>query len=266
MAIVRAGAGALRMDVIDYEGTPSFSPTNVRVTYDAGWYTDFGGTYSYSSSGISGTTTTISETRAGRLLYSVTQADADANTLFQLIDSGNYLGAAAYVLRDDDTVSGGQRNDRLLGFGGNDRILGKAGFDTLFGGVGNDQLDGGADGDVLIGGQGRDRLTGGDGSDIFLFAEIGDSTTAKNGRDEILDFDATEGDRIDLSNIDAITGNATSDAFIFVDRFSGAAGEVMVKATTGGFLVVGDTDGIRGADFSIFVAGTLAPVEANFNL
>ncbi|HEX6011581.1 MAG TPA: type I secretion C-terminal target domain-containing protein, partial [Geminicoccaceae bacterium] len=54
--------------------------------------------------------------------------------------------------------------------------------------------------DVLVGGPGRDQLTGGPGADRYVFTSLGD------GRDTILDFNAEEGDRLDLRQLFEGTG------------------------------------------------------------
>ncbi len=75
--------------------------------------------------------------------------------------------------------------DLLRGTAQDDGIDARAGRDTLFGGAGDD---------LLTGGRGVDRLTGGTGADRFVFATP--------GRDRITDFNAAEGDRIDLTAFD----------------------------------------------------------------
>jgi Ca2+-binding RTX toxin-like protein len=268
MAIVKAGAGALRMDDLQFGegGTVSYSPTNVRITFAPGWYTDFGGSYAFGPGGFSGTVSSIVEIRAGRERFTVTDANADAQTLFGLIDSGNVAAATAYVMRDGDQISGRNKDDVLLGYGGDDLLRGYGGQDTLDGGLQNDRLSGGDGDDTLIGGLGMDRLEGGDASDTFVFATLGDSTVAATGRDTIVDFSARQGDTIDLSAIDAIAGGS-DDAFTLVNRFHGVAGELVVRAVRGGgFLVQGDVDGVGGADFAILVEGTVAPAAGDFML
>ncbi len=99
-----------------------------------------------------------------------------------------------------DLLQGLDGNDRLFGFGGNDQLNGNNDNDLLEGGDGNDTLDGGngsdtlqgdADNDRLIGGTGDDVLTGGAGGDVFVI-ESGSS-------DVITDYDAGEGDSLDLT-------------------------------------------------------------------
>ncbi len=68
---------------------------------------------------------------------------------------------------------------------------------------------------MLRGGAGKDTLTGGIGGDRFVFAATGDSVTGANA-DRITDFSRAQGDRIDLSAIDANTGAAGNQAFTFI--------------------------------------------------
>ena len=71
----------------------------------------------------------------------------------------------------------------------------RGGNDTLIGGKGDDILYGQGGDDILIGGEGDDILYGGTGADTFVWQE-GDL-----GNDVIMDFNADEGDRIDLSDL-----------------------------------------------------------------
>ncbi|MGX9393321.1 T1SS-143 repeat domain-containing protein [Nitrobacteraceae bacterium UC4446_H13] len=90
----------------------------------------------------------------------------------------------------------GTSNDIIVGSKGNDTIYGLNGNDQLSGGLGNDTLNGGAGNDWLSGGLGRDTLTGGTGADTFAFGEHGPSNV-----DTILDYNAGEGDKIDLTGL-----------------------------------------------------------------
>jgi Ca2+-binding RTX toxin-like protein len=67
--------------------------------------------------------------------------------------------------------------------------------DTLYGNNGDDVLYGLSGNDTLSGGSGNDTLTGGDGADTFLFGAVSE------GVDVIRDFDADEGDVLDLSGV-----------------------------------------------------------------
>ena len=139
-----------------------------------------------------------------------------------------------------------------------DVLRGSNAANRLIGDAGDDSLSGRGGDDFLAGGTGADRLEGGKGADLFVFAEV------DAGRDTIIDFKAAEGDRIDLSGIDAnLTTPFDEDAFQFVGAaaFSGTAGELRVAAATGGWEVSGDVDGDGAADFTILVASP-APLAA----
>jgi Ca2+-binding RTX toxin-like protein len=80
----------------------------------------------------------------------------------------------------------------LVGRGGDDALWGAGFADTLDGGRGNDALRAGAGDDTLDGGAGDDQLVGGPGADLFQFGLSG------WGYDQVFDFDAAAGDRLDF--------------------------------------------------------------------
>jgi len=100
-------------------------------------------------------------------------------------------------------VEGTNINDSLKGGGGDDTLIGKAGDDILKGFDGDD---------ILIGGAGKDILTGGSGADTFGFNLVSESPVGIR-RDKITDFNSQEGDKIDLSTIDAYVGLAGNQPF-----------------------------------------------------
>lgn len=119
--------------------------------------------------------------------------------------------------------------------------------DTLIGGAGND---------LLMGGAGRDLHSGGTGADSFRFAggDFAGSTLAL--ADVIADFSEAEGDRIDLSAIDAISGGG-DDAFRFIGNamFSGAGGELRTGVYDGYLVLEGDNNADGRADLAIRLDG-----------
>jgi Ca2+-binding RTX toxin-like protein len=127
-----------------------------------------------------------------------------------------------------DLLIGGAGADTLIGDAGNDRLLGGTGDDSLFGGMGNDRLGGGsgndvivagAGDDVIVGGAGRDSLTGGDGADMFIYRSLFQFNGL--GDEIVTDFTRSQGDKIDLSVIDANSAVAGNQAFTFIDNTSG---------------------------------------------
>ena len=239
MAKVTAVRGKFDMDNLglDRDGDVTFSPTNVRVTYAPGDYTDFGGSYAPGPGGtVIGTVTSITNVAGGKTTFTVTDANADAQTVFNYIQANDIRGAEEYILRDDDTLAGGGKADTLYGFGG------------------ADQIDGGAGRDVLVGGAGKDALTGGADADRFTYWAATDSGVKSSARDTILDFSHADGDRIDLKAIDAdATTTDVNDKFHLVSAFTGHAGELVIVAGASGYVVQADTDGVGGADFAILV-------------
>ncbi|TYC56438.1 type I secretion C-terminal target domain-containing protein [Rhodobacterales bacterium] len=113
----------------------------------------------------------------------------------------------------DQTLTGTDYNDRIIGKEGNDELFGGDGNDELYGadkpggaaefevgndilrgGKGNDFADGGAGDDMIYGGGGRDELHGGEGNDLVeggggrdaLYGDAGnDELSGGGGRDEL---------------------------------------------------------------------------------
>ena len=167
----------------------------------------------------------------------------------------------------DDTIVGNKYNDILRGGNGNDNLLGNAGNDKLMGDAGNDCLEGGAGNDTLIGGAGRDMLRGNSGADTFKFESLSHTSKNPDSADMIVDFNAKQKDKIDLSSIDAISSTAADDKFTFIGKtdFTGAAGQLNYKVeplytpnfgSTSQMVVYGDVDGDKVADFGIIVLPT----------
>jgi Ca2+-binding RTX toxin-like protein len=173
-----------------------------------------------------------------------------------------------FALRGNDVVLGGDDDDVIAGDSGLDQLLGEGGADFLIGGGDNDRLDGGGENDVLDGGFGSDILTGGARFDRFDFNSILDSEVGLGERNIITDF-TRNFDRIDLSSIGARSSSAGNQSFEFVGAdaftgegqvrtdFSGATGNLVVEANTGGGLE---------AEFQIEVAGVTTLSQLDFIL
>lgn len=108
--------------------------------------------------------------------------------------TGNGLGNRVEGNEAGNRLNGLGGPDTLDGGGGDDSLLGGNGADVLIGQQGRDSLNGGGSGDTLDGGAGIDTLVGGTGGDRFRFT----TAPAPNEADRITDFDATEGDRLEL--------------------------------------------------------------------
>ena len=128
---------------------------------------------------------------------------------------------------DDPSLRGTSGTNAISGRGGDDQLLGLAGNDLLDGGAGNDVLDGGPGSDLLFGGPGNDTLTGGDGADRFFLLSLPDRG------DRLLDFNADEGDVLDLSALfDGQADAGNIDDFLQFDP-SGAS-DIVVSADIDG--------------------------------
>jgi Ca2+-binding RTX toxin-like protein len=166
-----------------------------------------------------------------------------------------------------DRLEGGDGDDRLNGGDGNDTLAGGNDDDTLNGGAGNDRLNGNSGDDVLIGRLGKDFLFGQSGADSFVFTRVLDSTVGAT-RDQIKDFSAADGDRIDLSAIDADVTTGADEAFTFIANaaYSGTAGELRFTSGAVNSIVRGDIDGDGADDFQILVAGVTTLSAGDFVL
>lgn len=174
------------------------------------------------------------------------------------------------------TTLGTQDDQALLGraLAGNDRFdlgayadhaQGRGGHDTMYGNGGNDTLDGG---------MGQDVMYGGAGADVFVLKSVAELGRTEATTDTISDF--TRGmDRIDLSAIDATSGVAGNQAFVFVGRNgfgTSARGEVAIqhfdRAGTSNdvTLVRIDTDADRDAEAIIRLTGLHSLTASDFLL
>jgi len=118
----------------------------------------------------------------------------------------------------DDTINGGAGNDTLAGNADNDTISGGTGDDTIDGGTGNDTLSGNADDDILSGGDGNDNLDGGADNDKLIGGSGADTLTGGEGAD-IFDYDAYA-DSL-KANCDTIVDfNVMEDKLDFSDLFT----------------------------------------------
>ncbi|MCC4237302.1 retention module-containing protein [Vibrio anguillarum] len=109
------------------------------------------------------------------------------------------IDIAIEVLPDGSTIDQSTNGDDAQLLAGNvgAQLLGGSGHDHLEGGDGDDSLVGGGGNDTLIGGLGADILTGGSGADIFKWT----LDTVDEQTDTITDFNAGEGDVIDLTDV-----------------------------------------------------------------
>ena len=154
----------------------------------------------------------------------------------------------------NNLLVGNAGNNILSGGLGNDELQGGAGNDRLDGGTGNDRLDGGDGDDLLFGGLGTDTLTGGLGADTFVFnllSELG----LTDKRDVITDFNSAQGDKIDLTKLDAniLVKGVNPFTFIGAGEFTGAGQLRFVDE-----VLSGNINGNLSSDFEIHLLGVVS--------
>jgi serralysin len=139
----------------------------------------------------------------------------------------------------------------LIGNASANILTGNDAGNLLDGKAGDDLLIGGAGHDILIGGLGSDTLSGGLGADIFRFDSLKELGLGAR-RDIITDFNSSQGDRIDLSRIDANSLLKGHNAFTFIGNaeFS-AAGQLRFADQ----ILYGNINGDLNADFEIHLIG-----------
>jgi Ca2+-binding RTX toxin-like protein len=195
-------------------------------------------------------------------------------------------------LAGDDTLAGGAGDDILNGGAGGDLLRGDSGVDTadystasagvkvnlglatsqntygsgpdtltaienLIGSHFNDYLVGSKTNNVLTGGLGADSLFGKAGADRFVFRQPEESGVTPSTRDTIGDFNAGQGDQLDLSFLDADSmtpgrqtfHNTLLSAFDTTD----ATGQLVFDGVK--HVLYGSTDPDQAPEFSIALIG-----------
>ena len=110
---------------------------------------------------------------------------------------------------ESDSVNGGSTatvNDSPIV---TETLDGGSGDDILVGGDGEHILLGGEGDDTLVGGGGNDILTGGEGADLFIWNSGDQGSAASPAADIVTDFNDSEGDVLDLSDI--LQGEESND-------------------------------------------------------
>jgi Ca2+-binding RTX toxin-like protein len=208
--------------------------------------------HAYASAGSKAATVSLVE---GALTWSVAHTiDTSSGTMVRNAAIADTLTGSA----GRDTLNGDGTADVLLGLGGNDRLMGSSGDDRLDGGIGNDLLKGDTGNDRLSGGMGKDTLYGGSGRDVFMFGDR-EAGSSKSKADYIADFSRRQGDKIDLSAIDASTKKKGNQKFAFIgdeDSFT-KAGQVRFEKFKSTTYVYLNTDNDGAAEGVIKLKGSL---------
>jgi Ca2+-binding RTX toxin-like protein len=173
-------------------------------------------------------------------------------------DLASYYNSATAVTVDlaAGTGSGGDAQGDIL-----------VSIENINGSNFNDTMTGNGGANALRGLAGRDMLTGGSGADRFVYAATSESAVGAN-RDVITDFSQTQGDRIDLSAIDANAGASGNQAFTFIGTglYTGVAGQLRYAVGGGQTVIAGDVNGDGTSDFHIALTGSIALAAGDFVL
>ena len=199
--------------------------------------------------------------------------DASEQTLDLNIDltpgSWIYAGSKAEHLALDDSgnpttgqafIGYGTQIESAKGGTGNDTIKGNSAANYLFGFDGNDNIDGGAGNDQIEGGRGNDTLKGGAGGDTFVFRSPFDGTI-----DTLLDFNAAEGDRIQLDHnifTGLQKGSLSAEQFVKGTEAKDADDRIIYNQATGELAYDADGNG-SGAAVTIARLGINTELEQN---
>ncbi len=192
--------------------------------------------------------------------------------LFSSVDSSD-KNASIIVLEDQDTspaytpsapkpvITPIPTVSEIAPASTNQKLVGTTKSDTLVGGDGSD---------TLTGGLGFDTLTGGKGADKFVFTSIKDAPIAHSKIETITDFSHSDGDKINLSAIDANTSIAKDQAFsapVIGSEFSGIftkAGQLFFDTTDQ--ILYGSVNNDGAASFAIQFNAVSSLVASDFVL
>ncbi|NWA64997.1 M10 family metallopeptidase C-terminal domain-containing protein, partial [Pseudomonas reactans] len=157
----------------------------------------------------------------------------------------------------DQTISlRGGTHSSVGGLKDNIFITRKTVIENAIGGSGNDRIIGNKADNILVGGAGADHLEGAGGWNTFKYNAASDST--RDSADLLLDF-TTGKDIIDLSAMSKSAGVALN----YVDKFTGKAGETMIKfnSTTARYLLAIDLTGDGNIDFLVKSTRLISPED-----
>jgi Ca2+-binding RTX toxin-like protein len=188
---------------------------------------------------------------AGERTVEVQVEDTDGNQSTPVELAVNVYANVLAGSNDDDLLNGTAGADEIYGRGGHDNIVGLGTNDLLDGGTGLDMLHGGNGNDILIGGAGADDLYGGDGADRFIW----DAASLDGSVDTVHDFDAAEGDVIDISMV--LTGfdaNSEIGDFLAATESGGNTHLSIDPSGNGNLAEFAVLEGVTGLDINDLVA------------
>jgi Ca2+-binding RTX toxin-like protein len=196
----------------------------------------------------------------------------NSGTIKGIVSSYETAGNATDQIYNSGTMTGeillGDGDDLYSGAKGNVQgsVNGGAGLDRMIGGSENNEFYGQAGEDILTGNKGADLLSGGTEADTFVYRLLSDSTFNAKGRDTIVDFHHSEGDRINIHLIDADVDSKGNQDFDLIGKtaFSHTAGELRFETVSGHTALFGDVNGDGKSDFAIEFGSVVHFKDADF--
>jgi Ca2+-binding RTX toxin-like protein len=214
LSVAKPGSGDASITVVvdaDLAGTWTQSGNNYTIYVDEGFETlrvDYvSGSPGFNINHITYDLTTEIQEMTLNFSLAATDMDGDMAPL-----GDDYLTIAMVEANGDLTASavpGVDADDGVV-------LVGNSHADVLVGGDGDD---------ILIGGGGDDILTGGLGADTFKWSLGDEGTTGMPAVDRIMDFNPTDGDKLDLADL-LLTGSVLS--------FSEEGGKAVLNVQTEG--------------------------------
>ena len=178
-------------------------------------------------------------------LTSSTSYALSANAEIEFMYTTNQNSTVALNFTGNDFnqyMSGNEGGNVLSGLGGADSLSGRGGNDVLLGGEGDD---------LLFGGAGADQMSGGGGADQFVYYLTSETGSVPGAFDIITDFNAAQGDRINVSQMDANWQVAGNQDWTFIGSTGGpftAAGQIAVGTDgTNTFIILNDDNNFNDA-------------------
>lgn len=194
-----------------------------------------------------------------------TALNFNAARMNALLHSGDGETSRTIFFAGNDSLTGNEMRDVLLGYGGADVIDGKGGNDRLEGGLGRDRILGGDGNDTLDGGGHADMLLGGLGNDRYIIDSLYDGIVenAGEGIDSVVSSAADLDLAMRLLNVENARLTGTSDFDITgsatANVLNGNGGHNIIKGGGGNDRIDGNGNadvlsGGAGADTFMFLS------------
>jgi Ca2+-binding RTX toxin-like protein len=163
------------------------------------------------------------------IYYQLSQVAVTINLENGTVDEGQN-GVVDDTLISIEHAQGSNYDDIIIGASDQNSLYGRNGNDVISGQDGNDTIFGGRHDDILYGQGGADKLYGQQDSDTFVF----EAATAFTAIDQIMDFNLSENDKIDLSDLLSQFDETTDSIVDFVQITDNGPDSILSVDSDGG--------------------------------